>query len=58
MFYARIATGLSIPAIIALGAARWDHEQSAIVALASSVDVRDESRWKLAFHQQTPIQPT
>ena len=38
--------------------ARWEHERSAIVALASSIYVRHESQWKLAFHQQTPIQPT
>ena len=37
-------------------AARWEHEQSAISALASSVYVRRGEYWKLAFHQQTPIE--
>jgi hypothetical protein len=36
-------------------AARWEHEQAKISALASSVYVERGSGWKLAFHQQTPI---
>ena len=36
-------------------AARWEHEQTPIEALASSAYVRREGRWKLAFHQQTPL---
>ena len=36
-------------------AARWEHEQAHIEALASSAYVRREGRWKLAFHQQTPL---
>jgi hypothetical protein len=35
--------------------ARWEHERSAMAALASSVYVRRDQSWKLAFHQQTPI---
>lgn len=37
-------------------AARWEHEESWNLALASSVYVKREGLWKLAFHQQTPIQ--
>jgi hypothetical protein len=37
-------------------AARWEHEESRIFALASSVYVKRNERWKLAFHQQTPIE--
>ncbi|HEX2251616.1 MAG TPA: nuclear transport factor 2 family protein [Gemmatimonadales bacterium] len=36
-------------------AARWEHEQAPIEALASSAYVRRDGRWKLAFHQQTPL---
>ena len=36
-------------------AARWDHEQATIAALASSVYLRRGGKWKLAFHQQTPL---
>jgi hypothetical protein len=36
-------------------AARWDHEATKIVALASSVYVNRGGAWKLGFHQQTPI---
>jgi hypothetical protein len=36
-------------------AARWEHEPSKIVALASSVYIKCDDLWKLAFHQQTPI---
>jgi hypothetical protein len=36
--------------------ARWEHEESKIVALASSVYVKRDATWKLAFHQQTPVQ--
>jgi hypothetical protein len=36
--------------------ARWEHEQSKNLALASSVYVRRGATWKLAFHQQTPLQ--
>ena len=35
--------------------ARWEHEQKRTRALASSVYVKREGRWRLAFHQQTPI---
>ena len=35
-------------------AARWEHEEHAMVALASSVYVRRGNGWKLAFHQQSP----
>jgi hypothetical protein len=35
--------------------ARWEHEDSAISALASSVYVTRDQVWKLAFHQQSPI---
>jgi hypothetical protein len=35
--------------------ARWEHEESAISALASSVYVKRGQVWKLAFHQQSPI---
>jgi hypothetical protein len=35
--------------------ARWEHESSAIAALASSVYVSRDGTWKLVFHQQTPI---
>jgi hypothetical protein len=35
--------------------ARWEHEKSAITALASSLYVKRDGVWKLAFHQQTPI---
>ena len=36
-------------------AARWEHEDTKSVALASSVYVRRHGAWKLAFHQQTPM---
>jgi hypothetical protein len=35
--------------------ARWEGEQAPILALASSAYVRRDGRWKLAFHQQTPL---
>ena len=35
--------------------ARWEHEVSPIVALASSVYVRRDNSWKVAFHQQTEV---
>ena len=35
--------------------ARWAHASSPIAVLASSVYVSREGRWKLAFHQQTPV---
>lgn len=35
--------------------ARWEHERSAIFALASSLYVKRDRAWKLAFHQQSPI---
>ena len=35
--------------------ARWEHEKSAITALASSLYVKGDGAWKLAFHQQTPV---
>jgi hypothetical protein len=37
-------------------AARWEHEESRNSALASSVYVKRDGVWKLAFHQQTPIE--
>jgi hypothetical protein len=36
--------------------ARWEHEESKNSALASSVYVKRDGVWKLAFHQQTPIE--
>jgi Domain of unknown function (DUF4440) len=36
-------------------AARWEHEELKRSALASSVYVKRDGRWKLAFHQQTPL---
>ena len=36
-------------------AARWEHEESEYPALASSVYVKREGAWKLAFHQQSPL---
>jgi hypothetical protein len=35
--------------------ARWAHSPVDTVALASSVYVEDDGRWKVAFHQQTPL---
>jgi hypothetical protein len=35
--------------------ARWEHEASEYAALASSVYVKREGAWKLAFHQQSPL---
>jgi hypothetical protein len=35
--------------------ARWEHEESKNSALASSVYVKRDGLWKLAFHQQTPL---
>jgi hypothetical protein len=37
-------------------AARWEHERSMTTALASSVYINRDDAWKLAFHQQTPLQ--
>jgi hypothetical protein len=37
-------------------AARWEHQQVKNVALASSVYVNRAGAWKLAFHQQTPVE--
>src|SRR5690242_18837682 len=37
-------------------AARREREQSVLNAFASSVYVHHSGAWKLAFHQQTPIQ--
>ncbi len=36
--------------------ARWNHEAQATNAMASSLYVRRNGDWKLAFHQQTPIE--
>jgi hypothetical protein len=36
-------------------AARWEAEQATTVAQASSAYVRRNGKWKLAFHQQTPL---
>lgn len=35
--------------------ARWEHDDLPIAALASSVYVRRDHEWKLAFHQQTEL---
>jgi hypothetical protein len=35
--------------------ARWEHEKSAITALASSLYVKRDGMWKLTFHQQTSL---
>ena len=35
--------------------ARWEHEESEYPALASSIYVKREGAWKLAFHQQSPL---
>src|SRR5918993_4663426 len=35
--------------------ARWAHASLRIAVLASSVYVKRDGRWKLAFHQQTPV---
>lgn len=35
--------------------ARWEHEQSSVTLLASSIYVRRDETWKLALHQQTPV---
>lgn len=36
-------------------AARWAQETSSVTALASSLYVRRDGAWKLAFHQQTQL---
>jgi hypothetical protein len=36
--------------------ARWEHEESKRLALASSVYIKRDGVWKLAFHQQTPLE--
>ena len=36
-------------------AARWAHDESKTSALASSVYIKRDGAWKLAFHQQTPM---
>ena len=38
-------------------AARWEHEASKRSALASSVYIKRDGVWKLAFHQQTRNEP-
>lgn len=35
--------------------ARWEHEALEYPALASSVYVKRDGAWKLAFHQQSPL---
>ena len=35
--------------------ARWEHDESAYLALASSIYVKRDRAWKLAFHQQSPV---
>ena len=35
---------------------RWEHEEAKSLALASSVYVERDGAWKLAIHQQTPLQ--
>lgn len=34
---------------------RWEHESSFVFALATSVYLKRDGKWKLASHQQTPI---
>ncbi|MGH9631045.1 MAG: DUF4440 domain-containing protein [Bryobacteraceae bacterium] len=36
-------------------AARWENETALTLALATSIYVQGEGRWKLTFHQQTPM---
>jgi hypothetical protein len=36
-------------------AARWAHDEATTSALASSVYMKRDGAWKLAFHQQTPM---
>jgi hypothetical protein len=35
--------------------ARWEHDESAYLALASSIYVKRDGVWRLAFHQQSPL---
>jgi hypothetical protein len=35
--------------------ARWEHEESNVTLLGSSIYVKRDEAWKLAFHQQTPV---
>jgi hypothetical protein len=37
-------------------AARWEHEKATRKAFASSIYIKSNGTWKLAFHQQTPIE--
>ncbi len=37
-------------------AARWEHEAARYMGLASSVYVQRNGEWKLALHQQTPLE--
>ncbi len=37
-------------------AARWEHEAARYTSLASSVFVQRNGEWKLALHQQTPLE--
>ena len=36
--------------------ARWEHESSNYTALGSSIYVQRQGGWKLALHQQTPLE--
>lgn len=38
--------------------ARWEHETDAYRALCTSVYVKYERQWNLAFHQQSPLTGT
>ena len=35
--------------------AKWNNEAASVCALVSSVYVKQDSSWKLALHQQTPL---
>jgi hypothetical protein len=35
--------------------ARWEHKESEYPALASSIYVKRDGAWRLAFHQQSPL---
>jgi hypothetical protein len=37
-------------------AARWEREAARYTSLASSVYVQRDGEWKLALHQQTPLE--
>ena len=45
-----------VAALLYKAAARWEHESKWIFVLASSIYVKRGEGWKLALHQQTPLQ--